>query len=155
MLTPRHPYKTKRLAVPFATTGDSRTIQSAKKETDINHIVSQYQKTGAITHFARNGAKYGDFSGPEFDQAMLIVAKGQTMFEELPSNIRNRFKTPKEFLEFVQDPKNADEMRSLGLREPVSKAEKEKLEENPRATPGDDPQESATDSTEPKTKKEA
>ena len=47
---------------------------------------------------------------------METVAKGKTMFEELPSSIRTKFENdPAKFLDFVQDKENLTEMQELGL----------------------------------------
>ena len=108
--------KHKRSRVKFAKKG--RTKQSFAKECDINNIIAKYQRTGAIEHFSRHAPRYGDVSPQTFHQAMNIVTESTSMFEELPANIRARFDNdPAEFLGFVQDPANQEEMVELGLVE--------------------------------------
>ena len=96
--------------------GQTLTRQSHKAECDINNIMKRYQKDGVITHFNKFGKNYGDATGNDFTEAMQIIAKGKSMFEELPSSARSRFDNdPAKFLDFVNDPENLDEMRELGL----------------------------------------
>lgn len=96
----------------------SRTRQEFKDECDINFILRNYQRTGALNHFAKFGPQYGDFSSIDFHESMNVVASANTMFAELPSKVRRRFgNDPGAFLEFVQDPGNSEEMRKLGLME--------------------------------------
>ncbi len=94
----------------------TRTKQAMKEECDINMIMAKYQKTGAVTHVNEHGADYGFASGLSFQESMNLVIKAQNMFEELPSSIREKFaNSPGRFLDFVQDPENADELVELGL----------------------------------------
>lgn len=52
----------------------------------------------------------------DFQEAMFIVAQGKSMFEELPGEIRKRFSNdPAQFLGFVQNPDNMDEMARMGI----------------------------------------
>ena len=112
----RKPYT--REAVSVDVSGESRTKQSFAKECDINHIMAKYQKTGAITHFAKHSPQYGIADGQTFQDAMNLVCEAQEMFNELPSSIRSRFgNDPAAFLDFVNDEGNADEMIKLGLIE--------------------------------------
>jgi phage internal scaffolding protein len=109
----RKPYT--REAVSIDVSGESRTKQSFAKECDINHIMAKYQKTGAITHFAKHSPQYGIADGQTFQDAMNLVCEAQEMFNELPSSIRSRFgNDPAAFLDFVNDEGNADEMIKLG-----------------------------------------
>lgn len=99
--------------------GAMRTKQSMKDESDINMIMKKFIKTGVIDHSAKFGAEYGYATGLDFTTSMNIIAKGSSMFAELPAEVRARFNgDPAYFLDFVQDPANGDEMRKLGLREP-------------------------------------
>ncbi len=99
--------------------GDGRTRQSMTKECDINVIMAQYLKTGSISHFARHSPRYDFADSVTFHDAMNVVMEGDRMFADLPSKLRARFKEPGDFLDFVQDEDNAEEMIELGLREPT------------------------------------
>ena len=104
--------------------GPGRTRQSMREECDINNIMKKYQSSGAITHFARHEARYGFADSVTFHEALNIVTEADTMFADLPSELRKRFDTPGAFLDFVQDEKNGDEMIELGLRAPRTPIEK-------------------------------
>lgn len=100
-----------------------RTKQSFRDECDINKIMAKFQKTGAISHIRQHGQNYGFASSNDFAKSMRIVIQAKEMFAELPSSIRNRFANqPEHFLQFVQDPANADEMVTMGLMTPKSEA---------------------------------
>ena len=128
--------------------GKGGAKQSFKDECDINQIMAKYQKTGAITHFAKHSPSYGFASSMDFNAAMQLISQAQTMFDELPSKLRARFdNSPDKFLDFVQDPANGDEMRTLGLS--PSKAESPDTDA-PAAAEGD-PQPPAGSSETPPT----
>lgn len=94
----------------------SLTEQNHKDSCEINRIMAKYQKTGIIDHRNEHRGDYGYATSQTFSEALDIVIKGKEMFEELPSSLRKKFNgDPKEFLEFVQNPKNVDEMVELGL----------------------------------------
>ncbi len=108
----------KPVSVPLICKGKGRTKQAMSAECDVNLIMKKYQKTGAISHFRNNSGEYGFASGIDFHSAMNIIVKAQTMFSDLPSSIRNKFgNDPAAFLDFAQDPDNADAMAELGLIE--------------------------------------
>lgn len=94
----------------------SRTKQSFKDECNINVIMSRYLKTGVMDFVSKHEPQYGDVTGLDFQSAMDIVARGQTMFHDLPSAIRNRFENDAAlFLDFISDDRNRKEMAEMGL----------------------------------------
>lgn len=95
----------------------SRTKQSHRDECDINTILKGYNRTGLLQHVAQHQGVYGDLSdAPTFHQAMNTIARAGQSFDLLPAEIRKRFSNdPAEFLEFVHDEKNRDEMVNMGL----------------------------------------
>lgn len=97
----------------------SMTQQHMKQETDINHIIKKYDKTGLITHVNNAVAQYGDFTqANEYQEALNRVINAQNSFHALPAEIRKRFfNDPGEFFEFATDPANAEEMYHMGLAE--------------------------------------
>ena len=97
--------------------GASRTKQSFKEETEINNIVARYQETGLLDHINKHGPRYNEMpSQDDFAEAMNLVTSSRSMFNELPANLRNRFgNDPAQFLDFVGDENNREEMISLGL----------------------------------------
>lgn len=115
---------------PFSCTGASMTKQSFQKECDINTLLARYQKTGLLTHVAAYQGDYSDLSDvPDYHTAMNAILNAQFAFDTLPSSIRKHFNNdPAQFLDFVSDPDNADEMQEMGLipaapiQEPVPQA---------------------------------
>ncbi len=97
-------------------TGETRTEQSHKKETDMNFILREYSKTGFIKHSKENQGRYDDVTVQDFQTAMTTVTNAQNMFRELPAQVRGRFgNNPGGFLEFVQNPANEAEMHKMGI----------------------------------------
>lgn len=108
------------------------TKQAFKDECNINKIIAKYQKTGAITHLNKNAPQYGYATSLDFREALEVVKEGQRLFDELPANIRKICDhDPAKFLEFVQDPKNKDQLVELGLA--TSKKPPEEKKEAPAA----------------------
>lgn len=104
-----------RRRVIHPTSGPSLTKQEFRQDSDINRIMSRYQKTGAINHYATYAPQYGEFSSCDFHQAQNLVNNARKMFADLPSSIRQLTQTPEGFLDFVQNPANADKLVELGL----------------------------------------
>lgn len=102
---------------------ESRTRQEFKDECDINRILASYQRTGALNHFAKYSGSYGDFSACDLQTAQNLLIRARQMFDELPSAIRREVSTPEGFLDFVQNPANAEKMAALGLTKPVPGAQ--------------------------------
>lgn len=103
------------------TTGDKRrTIQSAKDDSDINIIVRRFGITGQMPGISRMPS-YGDFRGvADFKSAMNVIRDTEEMFMALPSGLRKKFgNDPQNYLEFVTNPDNIEEMRKLGLAKPA------------------------------------
>lgn len=97
-------------------TGETLTEQAHKKITDMNYILRDYAKTGLMKHVKKHEGTYDDISVTDFQEAMFKVTSAQNMFNELPSAIKKRFgNDPAEFLGFVQDSNNLDEMAKLGI----------------------------------------
>jgi len=93
-----------------------RTEQSFTRECDINNIMARYVKTGNLDHAKSYEEFYGDSTSIELHEALNIIKTADSMFNELPAKTRERFKNdPGEFLDFVQDEKNHQEMYDLGL----------------------------------------
>lgn len=118
-------------------TVDSRTEQSHAEECDINNIVRQYIKTGMFNSnlIDKHQKVYGDFSGHDFEEAQNLIARAQSLFEELPSIVRNRFNnSPAQFLNFAGDEKNMEEMVEMGL---MNAPKREEIPEQIQATPPD------------------
>lgn len=120
--------------------GPSRTKQSFVEESNINTIMAKYEKTGLIEHQNKYGeGRYTDMPNEaDFHEAMSLVAEANSMFADLPAGIRRRFDNdPGEFLEFVDDDANRDEMREMGLLGPETAPEPDPAK--PAGDPPTDP----------------
>jgi len=104
----------------FATSGPSMTHQSFKRECDINTIMAKYQKTGLVDHVAHHQGDYSDLTDvPTYHDAMNKIISANQSFSTLPSSIRKKFSNdPAEFLDFVSNPENVEEMQNMGLLPP-------------------------------------
>ncbi|AXH73798.1 MAG: internal scaffolding protein [Microviridae sp.] len=96
---------------------DSRyTKQSFKDECDINLLMSRYLATGELPNLNEAAPQYLDVSAVEFQKSMEFIAGANTLFQELPSAIRNRFQNdPAAFLDFCSHEKNRPELAAMGL----------------------------------------
>lgn len=98
--------------------GKGRTKQSHRDECDINTIMKRFEKTGMLEHANQYEGSYGDFTQiPEdYQSAVNLVQNAQQMFMSLPAEVRGRFENdPGEFLAFVSNRENRDEMLEMGL----------------------------------------
>ena len=98
--------------------GESKTEQSHKDSCDINLIVA-----GALHNPAQLLDKslkpdvFADFSESlSFTDMANKVCEAKSAFEDLPSDVRSRFKNdPSRLIDFVADENNALEAHELGL----------------------------------------
>lgn len=107
-----------RISVSFPS--PSLTKQSFKDECDINTIMGRYLRTGILPETVQQiEGQFLDVSDVDFRSSMELVADAWSMFNELPSDIRSRFRNdPAEFLAFSSDPKNRSQMGEMGLLRP-------------------------------------
>lgn len=92
------------------------TKQSFKEECDINTIMGRYMRTGELPMLNVSYPQYLDCSGMDFENHMQFISGAQSMFNELPSDIRNRFKNdPAAFLDFCSDENNRPQLAEMGL----------------------------------------
>ena len=113
----------------------SRTKQEFMRECDINNIVKNPQCV--LPELIKANPQYGDFSDlPTYQDSLNVIATANDQFHLLSSRVRERFANdPAKFLEFCNDPKNAEEMRSLGLAKPNPAPPEPKGEPNPPKAP--------------------
>jgi len=100
------------------------TQQQFKDECDINKIMEKYQRTGQITHLARNQGIYADLTSlGDYQQSLQKVIDAENAFDTLPAKVRERFgNDPAGLLTFLADPQNKEEAIKLGLIEKPKKA---------------------------------
>ena len=108
----------------------SLTRQEFKDECDLGKILQRFKATpdgrAALqnaTGFAET-CQFGDVSAvPDFRAARDAVIKANASFMTLPPVVRRRFDNdPAAFLDFMQNPSNELEARSLGLLNPKVEA---------------------------------
>lgn len=117
----------------FFPENDDRTDQSFKEECDVNNIVSKFSKTGAITHISRIQGVYADLTEVTDLLAMKeTVQMAQNAFDALPSSLRNKLNNdPSQFIEYLNDPKNSEELISLGILTPKAGAQYSEISKPP------------------------
>lgn len=107
--------------------GEGRTHQSFKDESNINLIMAKYAKTGLLDHLNTHQGDYGNFIGyADYHTSMNQIKEAEAAFATIPSKIREKFANDAgQFLTFVQNPDNFDEMVEMGLAhaEPKEPAE--------------------------------
>lgn len=95
------------------------TKQEFADECNINILLARYQSTGELPNLNEREPQYLDATGFDYQSQMEFVAGAKSLFNELPSAIRNRFKNdPGEFLDFTSNPNNREEMAQMGLLKP-------------------------------------
>lgn len=95
------------------------TEQSHKKEVDINEIVKRHGVDKIAQTQQLVQMQYDDIPGNDFMETMLMLKKAETSFMSLPSKLRARFENdPAQYLDFVRNPDNAEELVTLGLANP-------------------------------------
>ena len=133
--TPRGP----RVVVETHNNEPSQTEQQFKDDADVNHIMRRYNSNPhTYDPFVRKDGIYADTSQiPDLVNAMETVVKAQHAFDELPSQLRERFgNSPVMLLEFLKDPKNTKEAIELGLMEEIHPPQPIKVEiSNPIPSP--------------------
>lgn len=106
-----------RIRVYAPETGEIVTKQSHRAECDINNILSQYKKTGVISHIMSRQGEYLDLpSSPDYQSALNLVLEAQEAFAHLPAVVRDRFNNdPKRLLAALGDPAFTAELQDLGI----------------------------------------
>lgn len=106
----------------------SRTKQEFVAEADINNIIKRYRVTGLMRQLPRE-PMFGDFTNiPSYQESLNVVIRGQEAFARLPSDLRTRFNNdPSEFLAFMANPDNRDEIYELGLAKRPAPSDTDKI----------------------------
>lgn len=94
---------------------DGRTKQSFKDSTDINKIIKKAQVAGGLAHALKYPAPiYGEFTGIDLLGAYQQIGRAQTIFDDLPAEIRSEFKQDAfKFAAFASDPANNERLQEL------------------------------------------
>ncbi|WNK13022.1 MAG: internal scaffolding protein [Microvirus sp.] len=107
----------------FATQNDDPDLaqQSDADECDINIIMKKYGAGGMLPQ-RTDLPKSGDFTAvTDFRSALDLVDQAREAFADVPAAVRKQFNNdPAQFMAFMENPENKDEIKKLGL----AKAEK-------------------------------
>jgi hypothetical protein len=119
---------------------ESRTKSEFKDECNINNIVRQCIKTGVMPSGTRE-PMFEDFSNiGSYNDAVTQVAEANSTFEQLPSDIRDRFdNSVQNLMDFIADENNQDEAIELGLApkpEPTESEPEAKVAESDNSVEG-------------------
>ncbi len=95
----------------------SMTEQCHKDEVCIQKIMQKYKKTGVISHVSAHVGTYMDYANiPDYTEAQNIIADAKSMFESVPSHIRDDFDNSAAlYIEFMQNPENREKIKAYGL----------------------------------------
>ncbi len=92
------------------------TEQSHKESCDINKILAQFMETGLMPNIKNKDPQYGDVSEVNFQDIQNQLATAKTLFEELPDPVKAQFDNePFKFLQFAENPENAQALIDMGL----------------------------------------
>lgn len=94
----------------------SLTKSEFKEECDINNVIARALRTGVLPCVDRE-ALYGDFSQvTDYATAQTKIAAAKTEFEQLPSDIKEKFDNDvTNLLDWIDNPENEAEAIKLGL----------------------------------------
>lgn len=119
-------------AIDFST-DPGKTIQEPAEDTDINILMHRMGvKDGSqLPYFQNPRAIYGDLSEMPDDPVELanIMHDGKIAFMRIPANIRQRYASPEELFQFMNDDNNYDEAVKLGLLAKRPEAPKDKFDQ--------------------------
>lgn len=95
----------------------SRTHQSFADESDINNIVKRLLRGELLNNLNEHPLKYGDVSEiADYHTSLNQVRAAENLFMQIPAEIRVKFDNdPGKFVDFVNDPKNAEALIEMGL----------------------------------------
>ncbi len=94
----------------------TRTKSEFAKESDINNIVKRCMNGAAMPTGSRTPL-FGDFTEvADFSSAQTLIAQANAEFEQLPSNVREKFGNDvSALMDFLDDENNLAEAVELGL----------------------------------------
>lgn len=102
----------------------SLTKQEFTQQCDPNYILDRFA-SGQDIEFNTKTPRYGDFTGVpvSYHEALNFIKNAEQAFMELEAPLRAKFQNdPAQFLAFVEDPANAEQLIELGLATPSLEA---------------------------------
>lgn len=120
---------------------ESRTEQAHKGDCDIDQIMARARNGQSPDYMRENAGVFDEAATPiEYLDALLVTVRANTLFEEQPSHIRNRFQNdPSKFLEFVKNPANREEMVQLKMLKPTPPLPKQAQAQTPPESSSPEP----------------
>jgi len=115
----------------------SRTQQHFKDEVNVNTIMKKARRSGVLPFKGPEDCIFQDLTTvTDYKEAQDRIIAINNKFNELPANIRSKFgNAPEKILEYLQDPKNEEEARQLGLLRPLTEQELEAKQASQPAAP--------------------
>lgn len=112
----------------YYNTDPSLTKQEFTDSVDPNKLLERAQRGQDISFaFRSSEPQYGDFTQvpSSYHEAITAVTEARQTFMQLDPAIRQKFgNDPARFLDFALDPKNIEELVTMGLATPVADAPK-------------------------------
>lgn len=100
--------------VEHSNTDETRTIFAPPDLFDIRTHITRMLR-GYEDVMPNKEGVYTDISEFDYQEALEIVAEADQAFDQLPQHLKERFSTPANFLNFLDNPKNFEEACKLGL----------------------------------------
>lgn len=115
----------------------SLTVQSDRKQANINSIIKKIEKGHMIDKLSAGTPFYGDvskFSG--LQESIMQVQEAEEMFMDMSADIRKRFHNdPVQLVRFLEDKNNLNEAIELGICVAPKVAKNEKSEAGETSPP--------------------
>lgn len=106
----------KKIRVQLHTPEPTKTQQHMRDECDINKLVALHGITNLEIYGIQQPREYGVVPAIDYKESLDIIKAADSMFENLPSHIRNEFRgDPELYLKFMEDPANLELMAKNGL----------------------------------------
>jgi len=84
--------------------------------TEIKKMVQEVESRGLLRANTVFNGELDDYPSYDFQEAQFMMAKARSTFEQMPSQLRKKFENnPAKFMDFANNPQNAQEMVELGL----------------------------------------
>ena len=114
-------------------TGDpGKTLQEPAEDADINILMKRMGvKDGSqLPYFPDARAIYGDFSEMPTDPVEIadMMHEANLAFLRIPAAVRQRYRSPEELFQFMNNPENYDEAVKLGLLEKKEQVKPDKMD---------------------------
>lgn len=99
----------------------SMTDQSRAHETDINYLMKRHQPDELAAYISARNINRKEILNHDFSQetdmaqSLTLVGKAKKVFEELPIELRSKFKNVVQFFQYLDNPGNEDKLIQFGL----------------------------------------